>query len=343
MTQTAKGAVIAPMPPPAKIPVHPVPLVSIDAGNAAIKIFDGRAHGLIQALYAPIPDGAPALQPVKNSPVVEVDGQRYHLGQQARYYDTCQVAATGDKTELARLFVAGGLPVKSKDNRCDLVLCHHSHQLTRDRLVSDLAGPFSFRRNGKRYTIDIQNVDVLDEGFGSWAMCRGQGLLGSGLTLVLDLGCGTVLARLIDSHGTIVRSLTLDKDGVLRLAYLIGQNAKLSKPLRSHGITHPKAAAILEGLRDGSHSYESTGIGWGDWWRPIRNQWFKGFLSAVTSEFQGQMGKVDRIVPTGGGAHLITDLVAGKPRFIVPDVPHRANVIGNWQWVAAQKAAGGDQ
>ncbi|MEM9769988.1 MAG: hypothetical protein AAF889_00030 [Cyanobacteria bacterium P01_D01_bin.73] len=342
MTTSRQGATIAPAPPPAQFsaPASPVPLVSIDAGNAAVKIYDGRSYGLIRALYAPIPDGAPTIQAVKNSPVVEVDGARYHVGQQASYYDTCQVAATGNKTELIRLFVAAGLPTKSKTNQADLVLCHHSHDLVREQITADLTGPFLFRRNGVGYSIDIRSVTVLDELFGSWALCRNQGRLGSGLTLGLDLGCGTVLARLIDANGITVRSLTSDKNGVLRLAYLIAQNSKLSQPLRAHGITHPKVAAILEGLQDGSHSYESTGISWGDWWRPIRDRWFKSFITSTTAEFQAQMGMVDRILVTGGGANLVSDLVAGKPRFMIPDAPHRANCIGNWQWVHAQRLGG---
>ena len=349
MTKSSKGAVLAPTPPPALSSVaDPALLVSMDCGNGAIKVYDGSHHSIIQSLYAPIPTGAetvsgPGARYQKNSPVVSLDGKLYHVGQMAGHYNSHKLVAVGDKAQLIRLLVAAGLPVSPGHSQVNLVLCHHSSSVVQSQLRSALLGELKFRRNGKDHTVNIRSVEVLDECYGSWYFSKHQGLLGQRLTLGLDLGCGTAVARLIDTNGVIIKSLTDSNSGVLGLAYLIAQNKQLQLPLwEKLKITHPTAASILRGLEDGSHRYECTGISWKDWWEPVRGQWFKDFLEYAMREFRQQIPQVDRFMVTGGGAHLVSDLVEKFPRFMVPTLPHLANAIGGWQWANAQRLAGGN-
>ena len=332
MAQSPKGAVIAPMPPPAK---KSRPLVVLDLGNFQCTAFDGTKPVTVRSLFVELQPGQMPLKSTAQSPLIEMDGRRYHVGTKAPSYNGFRAVVSSDKTELARLFLAATVSHRAKGDRSiDLVILHHSHALVEQALKTELTGPFNFKRNGKTQTVDIASVRVMDESIGAWHLLQNP----TGWTLGLDIGAGTWLSRVWSQDGETIASLTADKAGTYRLAVAIASDERLKTPLRSRGITRPDTAAILDGLANGSHQYEFTGVSWGDWWREYRREWFLGMLNEAKSQFQPHLGRVTQILVTGGGAHLVQELIANKPGFQIPQPPHLASVVGSWRALS-----GGDQ
>lgn len=316
MTESTKGALaVAPIPQARS-------LVVLDLGNYQSTVFDGSKPVTVRSVFIELQPGKQSLQATADSPVIELGNRRYHVGRRATEYSTFRSVVSSDKTEYARLFLAATLP----HDDIDLVVLHHSHEQVKDSLKASLLGDWSFSRNGQLQTIHVATVQVIDEAIGAFHMLQNH----RGWTLGIDIGAGTWLARVWSQDGETIEALTADKAGTYRLAVQIADDERLKAPLRKRGITRPDNAAILDGLANGSHQYEFTGISWGDWWREYRREWFLEMLNQAKSQFQPHMGRITQILITGGGAHLVMDLIEGKPGFHIPQPPHLASVVGTW-------------
>ena len=321
MTESPKGALLAPQPPPGQ---NLRPLVVLDLGNYQCTAFDGNKPVTVRSLFIELQPGQRPLKSTADSPVIELGNRRFHVGHRAPLYNGFRAVVSSDKTELARLFLAA--TVAHGDNSIDLVVLHHSHEQVEDSLKASLLGEWSFKRNGQPQSLHVASVQVVDESLGAFHMLKNR----TGWTLGLDLGAGTWLARVWTQNGETIEALTADKAGTYRLAVLIANDDRLKSPLRKRGITRPDTAVILDGLANGSHRYEFSGISWGDWWKEYRREWFLGMLNEAKSQFQPHMGRITQILITGGGAHLVMDLIEGKPGFHIPQPPHLASVLGMW-------------
>ena len=331
MTQSPKGTLLAPAPPPAK---NPRPLVVLDLGNYQCTAFDGTKPVTVRSLFVELQPGQQFLKATADSPIIQLGNRRYHVGRKAPSYNGFRAVVSSDKTELARLFLAATVAHRAHgDNTIDLVVLHHSHELVADALKASLLGEWTFTRNNQSQVIHVASVQVVDESLGAFHLLQNR----TGWTLGLDIGAGTWLSRVWSQDGETIAALTADKAGTYRLAVAIASDERLKTPLRGRGITRPDTAVILDGLADGSHQYEFSGISWRDWWKEYRREWFLGMLNEAKSQFQPHMGRITQILVTGGGAHLVMDLIEGKPGFQIPQPPHLASVIGTWQAIAGRQ------
>lgn len=312
---------LVPAPPPVK---NSRPLVVLDLGNYQSTTFDGNKPTTVRSLFVELQPGQRPLKSSPESPVIELGSRRFHVGRKATEYSTFRSVVSSDKTEYARLFLAATLA--QEHDSIDLVVLHHSHEQVEDLLKASLLGDWSFTRNGQLQSVHVASVQVVDEAWGAFHMLQNR----TGWTLGIDIGAGTWLARVWNQDGETMEALTADKAGTYRLSVLIANDDRLKSPLRKRGITRPDTAVILDGLADGLHRYQNSGVSWSKWWKEYRREWFLEMLNDAKSQFQPHMGRITQILITGGGAHLVMDLIKDKPGFHIPDPPHLSSVVGTW-------------
>ena len=320
----------APQPLPAK---KTVPLVALDLGNFQCTAFDGTEPTTIRSLFIELKPGQTALKTSPSSPLISLDGRRYHVGPKATEYSKYRAVDSSDKPDVAEVFFAATMPLIDCDE-IDLVILHHSYAQVEQALKERLTGLFSFTRNGKVHAVNIRSVAVIDEAIGAWHLLKRP----KGLTLGIDIGAGTYLIRVWNREGEVIAGETADKDGVYRLAVALAQDARLKGPLRDLRITSPLPSVILDGFANGSHQYGLTGVGWRDWWQEYRRDWFNAIVNEALSKYQPYLGDVTNLLFTGGGVLLADGLIKEDGMVVVPKPPQLASVIGAHRFMA-----GGDR
>lgn len=302
--------------------------LALDAGNYDLKFFDGDGHPkAIRSVRYQLPMGRDAVSYSEASPLIELpDGRRYHFGAQAYKYRRQQQTVIENKVELARLHLyaclepSGGL----SEFPLDLYVSTPDPVRNGDALREQLQGEHEFVRNGVEFRVKVENVQVEREGVGAYRYAQTQGLiLDSGYTIVIDIGGGTWLTRLVDADGEVIDENIMDRGGTYELATAISFDRRLSDELG----TSADPCVVMDGFRSG-HAYADTGIAWADWLDEYLDSWFKGIFQTVKAQYTPYLPRVTRFLVTGGGSHLICDRIQGRKLFAVLGDPQFANVRG---------------
>lgn len=302
------------------------PLLALDPGNFAVKSCDGSGQRAIRSVQYRLPKGINTLKATAASPVVEIDGTRFHVGFQALKYRSYEQTVNGDKSQLAKLHFYAACPIAS--GPLDLIVSHHSPDSAGGTIAKALSGKHSFKKNGKACEVIVSSVRVVSEGIGAYWKAKQLGLVPeTGYTIVIDLGGSTWLYRVIDADGDIIDEGVGDRLGAVYLACQIAADERLRSPLRRYQVTSPNPGSILDGFTMG-HTYEETGIGWGDWFSEYLDPWFKQILGQIQVSCTPHLPKTRRFLITGGGAHLVAGKLSANPMFkVMPDAEF-ANVQG---------------
>ncbi|NJL84736.1 MAG: ParM/StbA family protein [Leptolyngbyaceae cyanobacterium SM1_1_3] len=303
--------------------------LALDAGNYDLKFFDGVSHPkAIRSVRYQLPQGRDAVRYSEASPLIELpDGTRHHFGAQAYKYRRQQQTVIENKVELARLHLYACLePINGSlcEFPLDLYLSTPEPAKHAAALRDQLLGLHKFRRNSLDFDIDVESVTVEREGMGAYYAARQQGLIpDSGYTIVIDIGGGTWLTRLVDAEGEVIDENVMNRGGTYELATAISFDRRLTNDLG----TTADPSVVMDGFR-GNHVYADTGLSWAGWLDEYLDPWFKGIFQTVKAQYTPYMARVTRFLVTGGGSHLIVHRLEGRKLFAVMGEPQFANVRG---------------
>lgn len=303
--------------------------LALDAGNYDLKFYDGIGQPkAIRSVRFQLPQGRDAVRYSDASPLVELpDGSRYHFGSQAYKYRRQQQTVIENKIELARLHLYACLePLNGVLAEFPLHLYVSTPDPLRNAaaIQEQLLGLHEFKRNDIDFRIKVEQVQVEREGMGAYYYARQQGHIPEhGYTIVIDIGGGTWLTRLIDAEGEVIDENVMDRGGTYELATAISFDRRLNTALG----TSADPSIVMDGFRT-EHTYADTGLSWADWLDEYLEPWFKGIFQTVKAQYTPYMARVTRFLVTGGGSHLIAERLAGRRLFTVMGDPQFANVRG---------------
>ena len=303
--------------------------LALDAGNYDLKFYDGIAHPkAIRSVRYQLPQGRDPVSYSEASPLIELpDGTRYHMGAQAYKYRRQQQTVIENKIELAQLHLYTCLePLNGVSSRFPLRLQLSTPEPSKHReaLKEQLLGIHNFVRNGIDFHINVESVDVVREGMGAYWYAKSEGHIpDSGYTIVIDIGGGTWLTRLVDGDGEVIDENVMNRGGAYELAVSISFDRRLTDALG----TTADPGLVMDGFRS-THTYADTGLTWEGWLDEHLDPWFRGIFQTVKAQYTPYMARVTKFLVTGGGSHLISERLAGRKLFTVVGDPQFANVRG---------------
>lgn len=305
--------------------------LALDAGNYDLKYWDGIGNpSAVRSMRYQLPTGRDPVKFNDSSPLVELeDGTRFHFGMQAYKYRRQQQTVVENKVDLSKLHLYACLsPGRLENGVCRLAINLHvstpEPERHRKLIKEQLLGYHEFTRNEIPFEVTVEQVNVEREGLGAYRTAQRMGLIpDTGYTIVIDLGGGTWLSRLIDADGEVIDENVMDRGGAYDLATSISFDKRLANALG----TTADPGIIMDGFRSG-HVYADTGHGWEDWLDEYLDSWYKNIFRMVKSQYTPFMPRVTRFLVTGGSSHLIADRFAGFPLFAVMPDPQFANVRG---------------
>ena len=302
--------------------------LALDAGNYDLKFWNGEAHPkAIRSVRFQMPQGRDAVRFTDASPLIELpDGTRYHFGAQAYKYRRQQQTVVENKVELSRLHLYACLEPWEGETEfaIDIYASTPEPAKNEDAIRQHLLGMHEFKRNGLDYRVLVERVEVEREGMGAYHYAQRLGLIpDTGYTIVVDIGGGTWLTRLVDAEGDVIDENVMDRGGAYELATSISFDRRLTNVLG----TTADPSLIMDGFRTG-HLYADTELTWQPWLEEHLDPWFKGIFQTVKAQYTPYMARVTRFLVTGGSSHLIADRLAGRRLFAVMTDPQFANVRG---------------
>jgi hypothetical protein len=302
--------------------------LALDAGNYDLKFWDGtNAPRAIRSVRYQLPQGRDAVRALDTSPLIELaDGTRYHFGVQAYKYRRQQQTVIENKVELARLHLYSCLEPLDGQTEFSLNLHVSTPEPSKNAkaIQSQLLGIHEFKRNDISFRVTVESVEVEREGMGAYRYAQRLGLIpDSGYSVVIDIGGGTWLTRLVDADGEVIDENVMDRGGTYELATSISFDRRLTDVLG----TTADPGIVMDGFKSG-HTYADTGLSWASWLDEYLDPWFRGIFQTVKAQYTPYMMRVTRFLVTGGGSYLITErLAGGKLTAVIPD-PQFANVRG---------------
>lgn len=302
--------------------------LALDAGNFDLKFWDGSQHPkAIRSVRFQLPQGRDAVRYSDASPLIELpDGTRYHFGAQAYKYRRQQQTVVENKVELAKLHLYACLEPWEGMTEFSLHVYASTPDPARsaDAIKQQLLGIHQFKRNELEYRIMVEHVEVEREGMGAYCHAQRLGLVpATGYTIVIDIGGGTWLTRLVDEESDVIDENVMDRGGAYELATAISFDKRLIDVLG----TTADPSLVMDGFRNG-HTYADTDLSWLPWLEEYLDPWFKGIFQTVKAQYTPYMARVTRFLVTGGSTHLISDRLANRKLFAVMGDPQFANVRG---------------
>jgi hypothetical protein len=303
--------------------------LALDAGNYDLKFYDGIGQPkAIRSVRFQLPQGRDPVRYSDTSPLVELpDGRRYHFGIQAYKYRRQQQTVIENKVELARLHLYACLePIAADMSEFPLHLYVSTPEVAKNQIAlkQQLLGWHEFKRNNVEFRVNVQRVEVEREGMGAYYYAKAMGLIPTnGYTIVIDIGGGTWLTRLVDADGEVIDENVMDRGGAYDLATSISFDKRLTNALG----TSADPGIIMDGFKAG-HIYADTDLSWKPWLEEHLDPWFRGIFQTIKAQYTPYMARVTRFLVTGGSSYLITERLVGRKLFLVLNDPQFANVCG---------------
>ena len=302
-------------------------VMALDAGNYDLKFWDRTGTPkAIRSVRFKLPRGKHALKADNLNPIVEVNNERYHFGFRAYDYRKQSHTTETEKAHEVLLNTLACLKPIAPEFKLHLHTSHPRPEQFQTEIETQLLGTHTYGFNGKSATVHIESVSVESEGEGAWRFAKSLGLIpDQGLTIVVDIGGGTWLSRLIAPDSEILDSSVDERGGAYSLAADISFDDRLENALKDH----PDPGVIMNGFANGTHCYaENPQASWKDWLDEYLDPWFKGIFGKVNTQYKPFMPRVRRFLVTGGSSHLIAPKVKNLPLFAITTEPRFDNVQG---------------
>ncbi|MBE9128204.1 MULTISPECIES: ParM/StbA family protein [unclassified Coleofasciculus] len=302
-------------------------VLSIDAGNYDLKFWNGSGEPkAIRSVKFKLPRGRHALKANSLNPVIELDGDRYHFGFRAYDYRKQSHTTETEKAFEVLLNVLACVKPIGLEFKLHVHTSHPKPEVFEDEIQKQLIGSHPYGYNGQEAISHIESVSIEPEGLGAWRYAKSIGLIpSSGLTIVIDIGGGTWLSRLIDEEGEILDSSVSERGGAYSLAADLSFDSRLTNAINDQ----PDPGVIMDGFANGSHYYaEDPNATWKDWLDEYLDPWFKGIFGKVKTQYKPFLPRVRRFFVTGGSSHLIANKIKDIPLFAMSEQPRFDNVRG---------------
>jgi hypothetical protein len=304
--------------------INLVKIQAIDAGNRHIKWLDRKNNPRrIPSYSLQLEDFQDTPKGNDESVVIEFEGDRFVLGKIAKTMKGVPTYQT-EKTDpnLAKLLIMAAMePVQGS------VLPLHIEQLriclpdsrNREQVnnLKSLTGTKTIIRNGVEITYSIAAIEVWDE-------CKGSYLYGKKANLynypnhvngVLDIGGGTILAKLFSPDGEFIRGGDVRLDGTFELARAIASHLL---PKLNYS---PELPTIMDAIADKSLTLGATGISFKQEFGACKTKWVESVRARLKEAWQPYRSDIGEVLICGGSAPLFQSLeVSSSGRFkILPN------------------------
>jgi hypothetical protein len=302
-------------------------VIAVDTGNYDLKFLDGMGEPkAIRSVKFKLPRGRHALKANNLNPVVELNGDRYHFGFRAYDYRKQIHTTETEKAHEILLNVLACVKPIAPEFKLHVHTSHPRPELFEAEILKHLLGSHPYGHNGVNATSHIESVSVEPEGLAAWRYAKTIGLVPpQGLTILIDIGGGTWLSRLLDEEGEILDSSVSERGGAYSLAADISFDARLGNVINDQ----PDPGVIMNGFANGTHYYgEDPNATWKNWLDEYLDPWFKGIFGKVKTQYKPFLPRVRRFLVTGGSSHLIAQKVKSIPLFAMTSEPRFDNVRG---------------
>ena len=302
-------------------------VLAVDTGNYDLKYWDGSGNPkAIRSVKFKLPRGRHALKANSLNPVVELNDERYHFGFRAYDYRKQSHTTETEKAHEILLNVLACVKPIAPEFKLHIHTSHPRPELFEEEILKQLLGTHPYGYNEQKAITHIESVSVEPEGVGAWRFAKATGLIPEqGLTIVIDIGGGTWLSRLIDEAGEILDSSVSERGGAYSLAADISFDSRLGNAINDQ----PDPGVIMNGFANGTHYYgEDPNATWKDWLDEYLEAWFKGIFAKVRTQYKPFLPRVRLFLVTGGSSHLIAAKIKEIPLFAMTCEPRFDNVQG---------------
>jgi hypothetical protein len=302
-------------------------VIAVDAGNYDLKFWNGSGEPkAIRSVKFKLPRGKHALKANSLNPVIELKGDRYHFGFRAYDYRKQAHTTETEKAHEILLNVLACVKPIAPEFKLHLHTSHPHPERFEQEILKQLQGIHPYGYNEQKAIAHIESVSIESEGIGAWRFAKASGLIPEqGLTIVIDIGGGTWLSRLVDETGEILDSSVAERGGAYSLAADISFDSRLGNAINDQ----PDPGVIMNGFANGSHYYgEDPSATWKDWLDEYLEPWFKGIFSKVKTQYKPFLPRIRRFLVTGGSSHLIAAKIKDIPLFAITSEPRFDNVRG---------------
>jgi hypothetical protein len=305
---------------PGRLNAHLIKTCACDLGNRGLKILDRKNLPKIFPSYYLKLEDYDDLPRANSTSVVVVDGSdRYVLGSLAKSMKGTPIYQTSKTAMASRLVAAAIEPFEGSDlpifvETLRLVL-PDSRKAEQFGDLKALEGTTkNITRNGVDITFSIGKVEVIDECLPSFWYAKTSKLLNYpyATTGILDVGGGTVLARLITPDGQIIRKADVSLPGTYDLAREI--NAFLLPRIGSS----TELGLLMDAIANSSFAIGATGISFKKEFLAASQKWVAGIRSQLKESWEPFKHDIGDVLITGGSAPLMQSLeVSSGGRFRV--------------------------
>jgi hypothetical protein len=259
----------------------------------------------------------------EQSPVVCTKGNIYFFGDEARLQGEVVENVKGNKADQVCPGFLAAIDSRVHGKQLKITMTVPNLELFEATALADtrkkLLGSWDIIRNGEEISFTVIDLEVEQEGLGSFYMAKDQGLLKEGLTLLIDLGCGTAISAIFNAEGKAIKQKTLEDVGMIDLC------KRIADGLSDRLTETPKERLIMQGIEDGTYSYGTTGVDFTDLFEQNSKVWLKRIMDTFISEYSSVRSEIRNILVTGGTSLVATAI---NPKLIRVDSPIFANILG---------------
>jgi hypothetical protein len=263
------------------------------------------------------------------NPIVEVNDVTWHLGYRAFEYPQQQLTVEEQKTDNLLLHVLACIRPLAEQFEVKLIISHPTPEFAATLIKSTLLGSHPYSYNARQAIAHITSVEVVEESVGTFHYLKAfyPHLLPVGDTLLIDVGGGTVLTKILDSQGNILDRQDFERMGAYYLANRLSKDARLYQAVG----TQPDIGLILNGIAEGTHQYgkaSNRGITWSHYLDEYLADWGRSILTKCQSAYQSKMADIGAFLFTGGSSLLLKPRLDGKNLMVFSPELRFANVLG---------------
>lgn len=285
-----------------------------DIGNGYLKFLrNDEQPQAIRSIRATLTDGVRRQQASNTSPIISYKGLTIHYGDAADNYRQQQANVSTSKTQVLIPALFTALP-PSEDTDVTLICFHPNPSAVESEIHALTKGKHEYLYNDEKAFVNIKDISVLPEGYGSFLYARKLELTKPGFTLLADIGYGTVITRLYDDAGNEVQASVTEKGGSVDLATQLAADQRLIERVK----TTPRRDLIMRGFANGyNYGYQAN---YEDIIGDYLGVWFTSILEDVQTNYDSYMPYITSILFTGGSSRMVEPLIAGDDFIkLVPD------------------------
>jgi hypothetical protein len=297
--------------------------LTADFGNAADKdqlIIDGTPQGvkireaclyrLNESNLQDLPHGNDL------SPVIQCGNEAWIVGSLAEKYQGKYNFESVDKLQQTREYLYASVAESMTLDR--VLICVPDINNDDVHTLQSLLGYHRYKRNGNVIDLNINSIEPIDETWGAYLSCVALNDNGDSLfhspeerNAILTIGGGTINGTLY-VDGNIV-SRWVSPLGVYTMATSIAASLKATGNLKHT----PLASSVLSAIAKGHTHLKDVPMS------EIFTKHRSSFVSEVQSLLMANWGQqeIEQICLVGGGAFLLDDYIATRPKFFRPENP----------------------